>query len=293
MKARDMNAALYRHFIARYAVLTEVTTTETAPTGDRPYPVDRRCDVLLYTPKERIAVEVKVDRGDLRADVADPTKQAAWVALTHRQAYAVPEALVDLALEIVPARFGVLAVGEPRGHVPGAVRWARRAPKHYAYVGSAGLRREVEPGPLPPRILYTLLIRCANAEARTKGHGWDAAEDDVETLRAQVERLRRDLELAERARDRANARTQDWQAAFAVGNPVPCRTCRAPLRPRMRRYAGSGWVHTPDDEAACQPVRAAAAEEEHRKASWWREGMTVHVPGPEPIDTLDATPPGV
>ncbi len=99
MKARDVVGALYQHFHPRYAVLSEVCARPPAPTGGRRDVLlmgrsERRCDVLLLGKDERIAVEVKVTRADFLADVRDPSKQATWVALTHRQAYAAPRGLV-------------------------------------------------------------------------------------------------------------------------------------------------------------------------------------------------------
>lgn len=257
--SRMMLSALYGHFAQRYACLTEITTVEHEPVGGHPLPRDRRCDLLLISRTERIAVEVKVTRGDFRQDVADSSKQAAWVRLTHRQAYAVPAGLVTP--DEVPEGFGLLVV---EGRL---VRWARRAPKRPGHF----------PEDLPERITYALLHRLAAAEAKSKGYGWSPTTEDVGELRAQVERLRRDAEIARNKQMSAEQRCREWQKRFATAEAIPCETCRQPLVPGGRRDV-TGWKHRPEDEAFCFPLREAV-----QRANGY-SGR--YVPGPAPTDAL-------
>lgn len=286
MKAREVNAALYRHFVGRYAVITEVTCKEAAATGGMPWPRDRRCDVLLVNKTERIAVEVKVSRSDLLGDLADPDKQAAWTALTHRQAYAVPESLVAVALERVPATFGVLAVGDRTDHHRiSSVRWARRAPKRKAQLVLG--EPADDPGPLPFAIVYTLLIRLAAAEAHAKGHGWSPdGEATVEELRAKVERLARDLELAESKRARAEARALEWRKAYAASAGVECATCHTTLMPKFGKY-GADWKHRSTEcEQLCYEMRKDAAKREAVEHGHDPHAAYLYVPHPHPLEPL-------
>jgi hypothetical protein len=267
--SRQVLAVLYKHFAQRYACLTEVTVTELVASNGR-FPIDRRCDLLLVGKGERINVEIKVTRADFLADVADPAKQAAWQHYTHRWAYAVPPDLVRP--EEVPTGWGLLLVGE---HV---AEWARRAPKHPQHT----------PAELPPRVQYALMHRLARVEAHAKGYGWDRYRDgdDPEALRATVERLRRDVEIANDARMRAEGRAREWQRAFGVGNPVPCAICAQPLRSDIRRASPGGWRHAAEHEVVCHTLREAKArEDQHQRGYAGRE--RVYVPPPYPADALE------
>lgn len=252
LTARQINAALFQHFIQRYAVITEVEAYEAEPTGGRPFSINRRCDVLLLSRQERLALEVKVSRADFLQDVRDPDKQSAWVRLTHRQAYVVPVGLV--AVDEVPAGFGLLTVevfGEGRRV---EVKWARRAPKRPGHV----------PVDLPPRIVSCLWHRLSRAEAHAKGLSWGPTQSEsAEQLRGRVERLQADLANAHAAKHRADDRARVWHRRFCTSNPPGCSTCGSPLLVAGRGGL-SGWKHRPDDEAVCLPLREA--EERTRRA---------------------------
>lgn len=285
--SRDVLGALYKHFAQRYACLTEITVTEPVASNGH-FPVDRRCDLLLVSRTERINVEVKVSRADFLADIAAPEKQAAWQHYTHRWAYAVPRGLV-LPHEVPPG-WGLLYVGEPeQGSAANhwrsrpAVEWHRKAPKHKGRT----------PADLPERVQYALMHRLARAEAHAKGYGWDVHRDgeDPEVLRATVERLRRDLEIANDRAMRERSRAAEWRKAYGAGNPIPCGTCGQPLTASLRRGYLDNWRH-PDSEheAAClaQRTEQARAEQEERKArnpsDSWLDGGNVYVPPPYPAE---------
>ncbi|MEU0078597.1 hypothetical protein ABZY58_11925 [Micromonospora tulbaghiae] len=328
--AREMLAALYRHFDGRWAMLTEVTARpKPRPVGTPfhlvPRQRDRRIDVLLVRPGkrvkpptlnplyrppasaaeaapglfpapasgpqteaapvcgdcpsiERLAIEVKVSRGDFLSDVRTPEKQAPWRELAHRHAYAVPAGLVRA--EEVPAESGLIEVkfGE-HGDRP-VVSFTRRCP-----------RSAHEPGPLPFPNIMDAFYRTARMEADAKGYGYQRQEtaDDPETLRIEVKRLRHELDLATEREGRLRERVQEWQKRWAAHEPPPCGTCGQPLHiPRKASgRIGVGWEHRdPADAGACLLLRTAAAVAErdslpegdigHRLSLWVRD--------PEPAD---------
>jgi hypothetical protein len=261
--ADDVKRALYRHFTGRYAVLTEITTHDLAAIAEWEAKtgaeltrwkrstlsgVRRRIDVLLVNHDERVAVEVKVTRPDLVADCQDPGKQAAWRAITHRHAYAVPEALLDTALIHVPPESGVLAVGDC------GVRWARKC-----------RRDPTRPvGDFTPDVLLAMFNRFADIDARHKG--WSHSEhtpfrvDGEDALRAECERLKRELVKERDAHQRATDRANEWRRKAARQDPPPCHYCRGPLVPDWSREGkrNGGWKHPdPIVEQACRDKRVA------------------------------------
>ncbi|MFG1659045.1 hypothetical protein ACGFIY_21185 [Micromonospora chersina] len=306
--ARDMLAALYRHFGNRWAMLTEVT----ARTGARES--DRRIDVLLVRPDrrattppaarpapvsaaqttalfpapaspttaapqptgpaiERMAIEIKVTRGDFLTDVRAPQKQAPWRALAHRHAYAVPAGLVRDTE--VPADSGLIVIDfNYRNRGGTVVEFARRAP-----------RCTHDPGPLPLANIMDAFWRTARLEAEAKGYGYEPhADDNPERLRAEVNRLRHELALAAESESRYREKCRDWQKRWAAHEPPPCGTCGKALhiaRGRQAQIRGHEWIH-PDaaDAAMCEVLRTAAAERDSNST-----GLRHHrtwVPGPEP-----------
>ena len=90
---REVKRALFFAYHERYAVLTEVCAYDEA---------QRRIDVLLFSRKERRAIEIKVSRADLLSDVSHPEKQQPWREITHRHYYAVPAPLLEFAISAVP-----------------------------------------------------------------------------------------------------------------------------------------------------------------------------------------------
>lgn len=280
--ARDMLAALYRHFDGRWVMLTEVTA-RTVVNGRRQR--DRRIDALLLRGAnvdggiERLAVEIKVTRADFFADIRNPDKQAPWRALAHRHAYAVPTGLVRA--EEVPLDSGLLTVTfRSPGTVP-QVQFARRAP-----------RCAHDPGPLPMANIWDAFYRAARLEAEAKGYGYEPHnDDDPDMLRTEVKRLRHELGLATEREHRLADKVRGWQKRWAAHDPPACGTCGKPLhiaRGRNAQIRGHEWTHRDDQDAAmCELLRTAEAEREataegYRYRSTW-------VPGPEPADpTADA-----
>jgi hypothetical protein len=281
--AADVVRALYGHFGARWAVLTEVSAPPVAP--DVRW---RRIDALLLRAArsagtsgiERLAVEVKVSRADFLADVRAPEKQAPWRALSHRHAYAVPADLVDPAE--VPEDSGLLIVeARPASWNPHLmhVEWAKRAKRPAGHV----------PDDLPLPVLMGMFSRTSHAEARLKGYaGTRPEERDADDLRAEVRRLQHELGLASgRHRHEIEARKQ-WQQAFgAVGAP-PCSTCGRPLRPKLGRFSGFRWHHAVSAEAdACSALRREAERlADEQRPEGQRRG-SYYVPDPEPVDIID------
>jgi hypothetical protein len=93
----------------------------------------RRIDVLLMrtttanpVPFERIAVEIKVSRGDFRRDTA--AKRKPWMAVAHRFAYATPPGLVSK--DEVPEGCGLIEVDPEAPRFQGCT-WAKRAPRNF------------------------------------------------------------------------------------------------------------------------------------------------------------------
>jgi len=218
---------------------------------------------------DRLALEIKVSRGDFLQDVRCPEKQAPWRELAHRHAYVVPEGLVQLAE--VPADSGLLVVRNVGGRL--SCDWVRRAP-----------RAEVA-RPLPVAIILDAFYRWSRAEASAKGYSGNARDDDPEAMRQELKRLRHQVELLEGQVDRAKEATAAWRRRYAVLDPPPCSTCGQPLRP-MRRGINDAdgylrWEHPAAVETVCKTERHRRALAAHlRKPEDERWGFFVY--GPEP-----------
>jgi outer membrane murein-binding lipoprotein Lpp len=282
MTARDVLAALYRHFNGRWAMITEVTARapresveqllQRARAGEdiraeherqRERHRERRIDALLLRMAdvdggiERLAIEVKVSRADFLADVRNPAKQAPWRAIAHRHAYAVPAGLVSE--QEVPGDSGLIVV-RPAEWGPGTVKFARRAPSITGH----------QPGPLPLKNVMDAFWRAGRAEALMKGLLNTTADGvhvtgDAEELRARVAHLTRDVEAARNDAERAREQRDVWRRRYAAHEPPTCGTCGQPLHPgrslRARR-AGHEWEHRDEVHAAvCEGLRKLAAEE--------------------------------
>lgn len=252
--ADDVVRALYRHFVPRYAVITELTITdsEVAAAWDLIYARQahhevfdelgtskrtRRCDMLLVAPGDRIMVEVKVSRADFLTDLRDSRKHTAWQQMVHRWAYATPAGLIKP--DEVPDGWGLVEVGD------GPVRWTRRAPRHRA-------KSDV----LPDLPWPLLLARLSYAEATLRGHA-HGATDDVEKVRAEAQALTRTKDrLLNRVSRVETERDYYKRLAAHLGGGWPCSTCGRPVRPKSIQSM-SRWVHRQADEAACEPLRRA------------------------------------
>jgi hypothetical protein len=308
LTAKDVHRALHWHFEGRWAQLTEVTARPKAVNGRyEPDAKHRRIDVLLLRAKsqarpdggvqqrddpalfpglkpaaaasvgdpiERLAIEIKVSRSDFLSDVRNPEKQAPWRALAHRHAYAAPAGMIDEA-ELPPGS-GLISVSrqswDPRRFT---VEWAVRAKRPTGHT----------PEPLPLSNLMDAFYRAGRAKARLKGYAGLDDDQSPEDMRAELARLKHELELAGNRIDREIEARQHWQQAYgAVGSP-PCSTCGHPLRPKRRSYQFE-WEHpVPLDASACELLRRAAAERqdlEHPESH--RAGRYLYVPAPEPVD---------
>lgn len=272
--AAGLQQALWRHFAGRYAVLVEVPARD--PEADARYqaatearqayweasragatgltrpdyvlgPGHRRIDVLLWSPGDLIALELKVARSDYLADVRDPDKQRVWRELAHRHAYVVPHGLVGKADPDLPADSGLLVV---TGAPPfGGCSWAKRAP----------MRRNV-PAELPPRTVSTLMHRLAWAEAHAKGLHTSAAEEhDAGALRAERDRLRRRLEVVGAREQRLQDRAEHYRKLASRDPGWPCQACGEALTARWSSRLGETWRHKAGAAAdtACDAARAA------------------------------------
>jgi hypothetical protein len=217
---------------------------------------------------ERLALEIKVSRGDFLRDVRRPEKQAPWRELAERHAYVVPAGLVTLSE--VPGDSGLLEVSDRL-----VVTWARRVP------------RCVSARPLPIANQLDAFFRCARAEALALGLDHDGRHEDgnPEAMRVELARLRHEVELLEGRVGRAADAAEVWRRRYAALDPPACATCGKPIRPARRMHASlSGylhWEHAPADEESCKILRTArAVHDEEAKPPSRRYGL--YVPGPEP-----------
>lgn len=180
--------------------------------------VGRRCDLFLVRawsgkPKghERVVVEVKVSRADLRSELADPSKLAEFSRHAHRTYFAAPAGLVkdtdDLGegiglIEVLPG---------------GSTRETRRS------------ARRPDPDPLPEHLVVAAFRRAARAEARMRSADIGDPVARVVVLEAELTAARRAADTARGAADRDGRRLREWMSHLATAGGVPC-VCGAPLR---------------------------------------------------------------
>ncbi len=224
---------------------------------------------------DRLALEIKVSRGDFLQDVRNPEKQAPWRGLAHRHAYVVPEGLVQVGE--VPTDSGLIVVRD-RGSWR-TCEWVRKAPR-------AEIAR-----PLPTAVVLDAFYRWARAEASAKGYSGNTRDDDPEAMRLELKRLRHQVELLEAGVERAKEATAAWKRRYAAVDPPPCSTCGQPLRPARRRINDADgylrWEHPAAVEAECKTERHRRALAAHLlKPEEQRWGF--HVYGPEPAYPGDA-----
>lgn len=244
---REAKRALYFAYHERYAVLTEVCAYDAE---------QRRIDVLLYSRKERRAIEIKVSRADLLSDVSHPEKQQPWREITHRHYYAVPEPLLEYALGTVPLSSGIIVITRQQGGMFGVqVKRPSRA-----------LNRE--PRDLPEQTMAAMFFRLSTLEANSKGLSWGAASVDGvgsssdPELQERIKRLERDLEIERRKFSTKAGEAAEWKRRFAHHEPLSCAWCSAPIVPVTRAPAArkgsvaAEWRHK--DETAngvCSRIR--------------------------------------
>lgn len=214
MKAPEVVEAVRRHFGAardnlapEWAALDEFKVA--GPYDSR----SGRADLFLVRawsgrPKghERVLIEVKVSRSDLRHELAHPEKMAAFSIYAHLVYFAAPAGLVrdedDLGEGV-----GLIEVDKA-----GRCRQVRKA------------TRKDAPLELPERAVVEAFRRAARTEARIRA----AAEDDPA---AQVVALRKRLAVVDRACENARAassrdqrRLSEWMRKIGQAGGVPC-TC--------------------------------------------------------------------
>lgn len=256
---QSVAAVLYRHLIGQgWAPLVHVTADSAyQPDADRAAGKKGRVIDMLAVrsarrrgigPLDLLAIEIKCSRGDFRADVRDPAKQAAWKAIAHRHAYAVPAGLVRR--EELPAGSGLIEVDRH------GMRWAVRAPYTTA-------------PELPTSLVLTFAHRMARAEALLRGLDPQSPPGDAEALRAEVARLRGQVERLTGRAARAETARDGWRDAFAaVNGGPPCAACGHPVRPVISRGHITDWRHCDTaHDAPCLEIRQELADARAR-AKW-------------------------
>lgn len=263
--AREIVAALREHFVPaadlsagteEWSLLTEVPSTgasvhDGARYGD-PHHTVRMIDVLLCrnwasgpVPYERVAVEVKVSRGDFFRDTDE--KRAPWRLLAHRFVYAAPEGMLTPA--DIPSGCWLIEVSEHPcdGTSTGHKHSPRRVHWHRSVKGERATSVET-----PPQLLTAIARSASRAENRIlrAAEAPAAAVADAEEMR----RLR-NQNAALRARETANAdKVRSLLRLVAPLLPQECADCGGPLRlVRARRYRAAEWQHTdPAADLVCQ-----------------------------------------
>lgn len=282
MLAADIVAALREEFTPiaattsgtdEWSLLTEVPSTGSPV--HRVDPVVRVIDVLLVrnwgsgrNPYERIAVEVKVSRGDFQRDTA--RKRAPWEALAHRFAYAVPDGLVAPGevpdgCWLIEVSDGPCDPGTPghRACPPGRrAHWNRRV---------KGARRD--PGGFPDALAVLCARRASRAEQKIGYPGRDpeAAESLVEDLRV----ARREIRRLQAEVEESRRRCEETALLVAPLLPQQCADCGLPLVPGPGRGGGVGWRHESRLlDAACEQARGGRwwAVPEPASVRWARGG---------------------
>lgn len=264
LTAVDMQRALYRHMVAQWAVLFEISTGGLQVDILRGGARRRRIDMLCVRnarkagigPLDLLAVEIKVSRSDFFTDVREPAKQAPWREVAHRHAFAVPRGLIRR--EEVPAGSGLLTVGEDRRF--NDVKWEVRAPY------------SISPE-IPSWLTLALAYRLSAAEAKTRGLS-TTTDGDPESLRGELVHARQQIDRLSRAHDRALAEAREWRTAYAATGGLPCRWCEQQVKPvSVRRGQFTDWRHVDrGHDAKCEEIRLAGGE-------YGR----YHLPGPKDV----------
>lgn len=112
----------------------------------------RRIDALMFDGHQRTAIEIKVDRADVKRETYG--KNAPWRAITHRFVYAVPAGLID-PHDMAWCPTALYGCGIWWIHEGGRVEVVRKAIVNRY------------PEPLPQTVVRTLAWRAANGAPRT------------------------------------------------------------------------------------------------------------------------------
>lgn len=287
--AADIVDAVREHYglagsglaMEEWALLTEVPLRSIKPhavdkvNGARPAFYDlneRTIDVMLVRNwaggrqgHERLALEVKVSRGDYQRETA--AKRAPAEASAHRVAYIVPAGLIE-ARE-VPPDWGLLYVHpEPQDNGK-RLQWVRGAPRRVPtcdmdYLVSAFARR------------------ASRAEEKIRRGEGEGAR--IAALEGEVASLQERLGRAE-----GRVRREKARAAIAIGEafgsePQVCADCREPIRWARAR---STWEHKdPTQHLRCRSEREDA--DRRRKEATYGARYTYGQAGPvEPLSVRE------
>jgi hypothetical protein len=234
MKAADVIAAVRR----RYGAETDNIGPEWAALDELAHNAGeyRRADLFLVRawagrPKghERILVEVKVTRADLRHELARPDKIAAFGAYAHRIYFATPAGLVRDD-EHLGDGVGLIEI-----HPTGVTREVRKAV------------RRPDPLPLPEHLVVEVFRRAARAEARIRtASGGDDPAAQVVALQAQLAAAQRAEWTARQASQRDTNRLLDWLRVVGDVGGMTCK-CGGVLRSTrdLHSYASGHADGTP------------------------------------------------
>lgn len=261
MTAADVVTAVRRYGAEQDNIGPEWAALDELTSGA--WGMNRRADLFLVRaragrPKchERIVVEVKVSRADLRAELADPTKLEVFARHAHRTYFATPAGLVKDTDDLGPG-VGLIEV------LPhGGTRETRKAV------------RRPDPEPLPEPLVVEAFRRAARAEARVRGAGAGDPAAQVVALTAELATARRAEQTARAAARRDAQRLRDWLTRVADLGGVPC-VCGATLRPAKDRWRGNAHA----DGTAC-PERWSEVD---------FEALSVRLGLTDPNDALGAT----
>lgn len=258
MTAPQVVAAVRRHFGAErdgigpeWAALEEFTLAPGAGIS--------RCDLFLVRawrshPKghERIAVEVKVSRSDLLAELKRPHKAETFSRHAHRFYLACPAGLVHPE-DPIPPHWGILYVDAPSEREIAAAEAAGEIAVGRCRRYRNGQRQD-DPEPMPESALVEAFRRASRAEARIR----TASSEDPARI-PDLEKALASARMAEhRAKENARAARSKWTEVMhlvAEAGGWYCRCGKAMTKPSTapgRGMFGWGNKHT-DGTETCEP----------------------------------------
>ncbi|WP_370325273.1 hypothetical protein [Euzebya sp.] len=251
MNANDIAAAVRR----LYGCETDDIGPEWAALAEmdlQPGHSTRRIDLLLVRAwrgkrgHERVAVEIKVSRSDLRRELAS-RKWMPWADVVHRFILAVPAAM-SLDGFGLPERWGVITVDDDgtAHHTRPSVRVA-------------------DCHDLPETAWIEAFRRASRLEARLRAP--DDPRAQVVALASDVARLERSLTTARAAADRERSRLDDALELISRVHPAVSCECGTPLTGRRGRGLHLRWEH--DGDPGPDPLDA------NRICSWPRVDLDV------------------
>lgn len=200
MRAADVTDAVLRHYGCARGDLTMPQEWAALPEFQlHPGGGDRRIDLFLIRAWSgrvghvRHAVEVKVNRADLIAELANPDKSAPFRAIAHRFWLAAPQGLIRDG-DPIPPEWGIYET------TPGMCRVKRQA------------TTEREPAPFPYAAAVEAFRRASRAEERIRF----ADDRDPAALAA---RLRRELDSSRSSELRAKETLRRVRALHHIPTP--------------------------------------------------------------------------